>query len=676
MPFLFVSYLALASLMPELPGAEVYWAGCEAQKRGDYASASRRFAEVATDSPLSAYARVREAVCRARAEGTPESLRALQSLVLGMPGGPAKRMGQVECAALLAAKNNVRDAVTLYAEALPFGYPTSWGRSLTRTAAEVYIKVPEYAERGYPLLVEAMRVAPLRRDKAAIAKILAGSPDIAHRLESIEVLLDAGEYRDAQLFLLPLLAVFSPTSDEERDRVAYLRGRNLLVGGNPDEGRAELESLRQRSPDSEWARKGFASLVRFFLQRQPADEGKTLLKELVRRYPDTVETGDVLLTYAERLSQGDDVGAAIALYLELAEKCPSHARAANALLLAADLQRERADRTHAIKTYLRLVEKYPRDVLVPEAAFRAGVLAEAQGRHQEAAKAFRKAADGPIGNFYVHRSLGRLAKMGKEHPQMGESIAVGLKTSSWLREKKPAQDERGSLAHELPPVLCFLGYHGLEEAEWEAVSLIDAERASGDVAAVLQVIAEAGLAASAASIARDLKLGETDDGPTPVRLRIDYPRAYFPLVERAAQETGLDPYLLLGLGRQESLFQARVVSSAGATGVLQLMPATAEWLARVESAITSDEAKNLDVPMNSLRLGAHYLMRMLERYDGNLIFAAAAYNAGPGNVNKWRNARPNVDMDTFIDTIPFRETRGFVRKVLGNYAACLSLYTD
>jgi soluble lytic murein transglycosylase len=65
---------------------------------------------------------------------------------------------------------------------------------------------------------------------------------------------------------------------------------------------------------------------------------------------------------------------------------------------------------------------------------------------------------------------------------------------------------------------------------------------------------------------------------------------------------------------------------------------------------------------------------MVERSGGNLVFATASYNAGPGNVDKWRRANPTRDMQDFIDAIPFTETRGFVKKVLGNYAAYRSIY--
>lgn len=106
------------------------------------------------------------------------------------------------------------------------------------------------------------------------------------------------------------------------------------------------------------------------------------------------------------------------------------------------------------------------------------------------------------------------------------------------------------------------------------------------------------------------------------------------------------------------------------------MPATAEWLAKKEPALGPEVAGHLEQPEHSLRMGAHYLRRMLDREDGNIAYAAGAYNAGPGNVGKWRKAQPGQELEKFIEEIPFSETHGFVCKVLGNYAAYRSLYAD
>ena len=94
----------------------------------------------------------------------------------------------------------------------------------------------------------------------------------------------------------------------------------------------------------------------------------------------------------------------------------------------------------------------------------------------------------------------------------------------------------------------------------------------------------------------------------------------------------------------------------------------------MDSRITNDHVENLKSPFNSIRLGAVYLERMLKRSANNMVYALASYNAGPGNCDKWRASFPNYTLEKFADAIPFSETRGYVKKVLANYAAYHSLY--
>ena len=109
---------------------------------------------------------------------------------------------------------------------------------------------------------------------------------------------------------------------------------------------------------------------------------------------------------------------------------------------------------------------------------------------------------------------------------------------------------------------------------------------------------------------------------------------------------------------------------------MQVMPSTARWLADVDPSIERRHAEHIETPGNALRLGAVYLRRMLDRTDGNVALALAAYNAGPGNLNKWRKRYDESDLDEFIERIPFNETRDYVKRVLGNYSAYLTLYPD
>ena len=223
--------------------------------------------------------------------------------------------------------------------------------------------------------------------------------------------------------------------------------------------------------------------------------------------------------------------------------------------------------------------------------------------------------------------------------------------------------------------LQLFGHHGFEEAEWEALFLLRDIENNPQAAQIFQAMAEAGVAYTGMQVAKLVNWGVAKDGaPTPERLRVLYPRAYWPEVVAISRETGVDPYLILSIAYHESTFRPGLTSHAGAQGLMQVMPGTAKHLLKIEPSITEDTIANLNSPINSLRLGAHYLMRMIERCDANYAFALASYNAGPGNLSKWRKARPNAELHEFVEAIPFAETNKYVKKVLGTYAAYHSLY--
>ena len=156
-------------------------------------------------------------------------------------------------------------------------------------------------------------------------------------------------------------------------------------------------------------------------------------------------------------------------------------------------------------------------------------------------------------------------------------------------------------------------------------------------------------------------------------LRIIYPFPYRDQIVAEAKRHGLDPHFVAGLIRQESMFQPAVRSSAGAIGLMQLMPATARAVARSEKIAAPNTTKLRDPKLN-LRLGMRYLADMLTRYDGRVDYALAAYNAGPTRVARWRNLPEARDPDLFAERIPFAETREYVRVVQQNARIYSALY--
>ncbi len=140
-----------------------------------------------------------------------------------------------------------------------------------------------------------------------------------------------------------------------------------------------------------------------------------------------------------------------------------------------------------------------------------------------------------------------------------------------------------------------------------------------------------------------------------------FPTAYADAVSGGYRLTGLPRGAIEGIMREESLFQSNVRSHAGATGLMQLMPATAAMVARGGAGGAS--AGDLTNPVDNVLLGASYLNDMLRKF-GEMEYAVMAYNAGPGNVNRFQRALGNLELDEFIENIPINETRGYVKRVM------------
>ncbi|MFT3974284.1 MAG: lytic transglycosylase domain-containing protein [Amaricoccus sp.] len=146
------------------------------------------------------------------------------------------------------------------------------------------------------------------------------------------------------------------------------------------------------------------------------------------------------------------------------------------------------------------------------------------------------------------------------------------------------------------------------------------------------------------------------------------PAQYYPLHQIAGETWPVAAAYALAIARQELEFDAGVASSAGARGLMQLMPATAKHVAET-SGVPYDLARLSADPLYNARLGTSYLAGLLDRYDGSYLLATAAYNAGPGRVDQWLHdlgdpRTPDADPVGWIESIPYTETRNYVMRVL------------
>ena len=145
-----------------------------------------------------------------------------------------------------------------------------------------------------------------------------------------------------------------------------------------------------------------------------------------------------------------------------------------------------------------------------------------------------------------------------------------------------------------------------------------------------------------------------------------YPMPFAAEITQAANAAGLDPALVFGLIRQETRFMPQLKSSVGASGLMQVMPATAKVVAK-KIGLDWSRPELISDPLTNLKLGTAYLRMVLDDLGGSQAMAAAAYNAGPGRPRRWREG-PLMETAAWAENIPFNETRDYVKKVLSNAA--------
>jgi len=152
-----------------------------------------------------------------------------------------------------------------------------------------------------------------------------------------------------------------------------------------------------------------------------------------------------------------------------------------------------------------------------------------------------------------------------------------------------------------------------------------------------------------------------------------YPSAYDPVVERYASISGVDPLLVWSVMKNESTFRPQVISPAGAVGLMQLMPTTAQRLAG-DAGVSGHSRDDLYDPATNIAYGVTYLGKLSRMFDGNAVAMIASYNAGEEAVGRWLANSRAADIEGWIEQIPYDETNLYVKKVLTSYWTYQRLY--
>lgn len=155
-----------------------------------------------------------------------------------------------------------------------------------------------------------------------------------------------------------------------------------------------------------------------------------------------------------------------------------------------------------------------------------------------------------------------------------------------------------------------------------------------------------------------------------------HPTDYSEIIAAASEEFDIPQYIIYATIKVESNFDSNAVSSAGAIGLMQMMPSTFEWLTGEEHLNENLSTKKLDDPEISIRYGTYYLSYLYKKFDYNWNNTFAAYNGGEGNVAKWLNNSEYSDLQGNLTSIPYRETANYVKKINKEIETYKKLYPE
>lgn len=437
-----------------------------------------------------------------------------------------------------------------------------------------------------------------------------------------------------------------------------------------------------------WGEKAF---IEWSVQRSYPTAAQTLLN-FVQAVPNTELSVEYLMSAARIYERGEMYEDALVTWSRVANEYPGARDAPTAVFLMGVIYSRQNDFTAALESFDRSLSLAG----LPEDQARAhlwiGIAQKRLGNEQASAEAWRQAQAKDPAGYYSERARDLLNERAPFAPPASKNLSPDLirlraDADSWVRLTfaLPADTDLAGLGPLTTDPRIVRGTELWEMGLYEDARLEFEDLRAGintDPVATYRLtnyLLELGLYRPAILAARQtLTLAGLDEHTEsmmapPYFGYVRYGLYYSELVLPDAQANGFDPLLLFSVIRQESLFEGFVRSSAGARGLMQIIPSTGAQINSQLGWPLEYNDKDLYRPDVSVAFGTHYLAGNLKALDGDLYAALAAYNAGPGNALAWKQLAGS-DPDLFLESVRFQETRDYIRNIYEIYVIYRRLY--
>ena len=460
-------------------------------------------------------------------------------------------------------------------------------------------------------------------------------------------------------------------------------GRIYLRWGNAKRGQDGLIryiTAKNNDPDT-------AQRVRYELGRHHFDAGRYKDAERVLGNV-TANNGigaEALFLKARAQYRDDRESAGRATFEKVIDRFPNTDAATRALFMLGDLHHDDGEFNEAASYFRRTVAAGGKSESVGIAYMRLATIALARGDTSTAItqlEKYRKQFDSTPREQQAAYWLGRLHAGAKHEKLAAEMLSAASEQNPisyyGVRSAELLADGDESFNFGPDPVTNREAHRSVEaalvridalyELGWTEAASFELRRLrdyfggnNGALYALAEGLNERDRMSVGMSIGNEL-LRSTTGQPSRRLLKIVYPFPYRNLIVREARARQVDPYFMAALIRQESAFNPKATSSAGAMGLMQVMPATARALAK-PLGIRRFKTSMLHNPETNVKIGTRFLSDMIRTWNGRPDYVLAAYNAGPSRMARWRRFPEARDRDLFMERIPFDETRDYVRVV-------------
>jgi soluble lytic murein transglycosylase len=437
---------------------------------------------------------------------------------------------------------------------------------------------------------------------------------------------------------------------DARDRHAY--GVVLSRLGRDADAAAQFARVPRSSPVGASAA---YQRARSLLQAGQTAAARTALRRVTEAFPrDTAVVAPALFLLADLATDDGRDRDARAGFAEVSRRFPTSVLAPGAQFHAAIIAYAAGDFGAAARDFDALVQRFPRSADASAARYWSGRSRERMGDRRPAAERWRDViATDPL-SYYATKSALRLGTAAWRPAQVAESLA----TTRML-----------DLAIARAELLDVVGMNTEQTLEYDAI-VSDAGDTPDSMLAAADALWKRDELSRSMSLARRALAASA---PRDTRLfRLLYPLAYGDVIRTEAIAHHVDPALAAALIHQESSFNPRAASRAGALGLMQVLPSVGSDIARAQGMATFDRVLLFQPDVN-VRLGMAHLEAMLAQYP-RIEYALAAYNAGGSPVRRWRQKRGTDDPELFIERIPYEETRDYVRILLRHQGMYKALY--